>query len=116
MLSIEEGVIYTRVSSARQVSEGNGLDSLPVPISTPGYDSAPYLTATNVTTRNPETGIQNMGTYRAGLKSSNRLAVRMVSRPGGALRAGFSWFLDGISKVQTRAEFVGFEKKRKDVR
>jgi Site-specific recombinases, DNA invertase Pin homologs len=27
MLSIEEGVIYTRVSSARQVSEGNGLDS-----------------------------------------------------------------------------------------
>src|SRR5690606_24591927 len=26
--------------------EGNGLDALPVPISTPGYDSAPYLTAT----------------------------------------------------------------------
>jgi UbiD family decarboxylase len=66
------------------VGEGKGLDALPVPISTPGYDSAPYLTATNVTTRNPETGTQNMGTYRAGLKSSNRLAVRMVSRPGGA--------------------------------
>ena len=64
--------------------EGKGLDSLPVPISTPGYDSAPYLTATNVTTRNPETGTQNMGTYRAGLKASDRLAVRMVSRPGGA--------------------------------
>ena len=47
--------------------EGKGLDALPVPISTPGYDSAPYLTATNVTTRNPETGTQNMGTYRAGL-------------------------------------------------
>jgi UbiD family decarboxylase len=64
--------------------EGKGLDSLPVPISTPGYDSAPYLTATNVITRDPESGIQNMGTYRAGLKSSNRLAVRMVTRPGGA--------------------------------
>jgi len=64
--------------------EGKGLDALPVPISTPGYDSAPYLTATNVTTRNPETGTQNMGTYRAGLKASNRLAVRMVARPGGA--------------------------------
>jgi len=64
--------------------EGRGLDALPVPISTPGYDSAPYLTATNVTTKNPETGTQNMGTYRAGLKAPNRLAVRMVARPGGA--------------------------------
>ena len=27
MLDIEEGVIYTRVSSQRQVSEGNGLES-----------------------------------------------------------------------------------------
>ena len=26
------------------VGEGNGLDALPVPISTPGFDSAPYLT------------------------------------------------------------------------
>ena len=26
MLDIEEGVIYTRVSSQRQVSEGNGLE------------------------------------------------------------------------------------------
>ena len=64
--------------------EGKGLDALPVPISTPGYDSAPYLTATNVTTRNPDTGTQNMGTYRAGLKAPDRLAVRMVARPGGA--------------------------------
>ena len=64
--------------------EGNGLDTLPIPISTPGYDCAPYLTATNVTTKNPDTGVQNMGTYRAGLKAPNRLAVRMVARPGGA--------------------------------
>jgi len=64
--------------------EGRGLDALPVPISTPGYDSAPYLTATNVTTRNPDTGTQNMGTYRAGLKAPDRLAIRMVARPGGA--------------------------------
>ena len=66
------------------VGEGNGMDRFPVPISTPGYDSAPYLTATNVITRNPDTGTQNMGTYRAGLKASDRLAIRMVSRPGGA--------------------------------
>jgi UbiD family decarboxylase len=64
--------------------DGNGLDALPVPISTPGYDCAPYLTAANCVTRDPETGTQNMGTYRAGLKAPNRLAVRMVARAGGA--------------------------------
>ena len=63
---------------------GKGLDALPIPISTPGYDAAPYLTATNCITRDPETGVQNMGTYRAGLKSSRRLGVRMAVRTGGA--------------------------------
>ena len=53
--------------------EGNGLDTLPIPISTPGFDSAPTLTATNVITRDPETGVQNMGTYRAALKAPDRL-------------------------------------------
>ena len=64
--------------------EGNGLDRLPIPISTPGFDSAPTLTATNVITRDPETGIQNMGTYRAALKAPDRLVVRMATRVGGA--------------------------------
>jgi UbiD family decarboxylase len=63
---------------------GAGLASLPVPISTPGYDAAPYLTATLCITRDPGTGVQNMGTYRAALKSSDRLGVRMASRLGGA--------------------------------
>ena len=48
------------------------LASLPVPVSTPGFDSAPYLTATLCVTRDPETGIQNMGTYRAALKATDR--------------------------------------------
>src|SRR5881394_2126193 len=41
---------------------GRGLAALPVPISTPGFDAAPYLTATLAVTRDPESGIQNMGT------------------------------------------------------
>jgi UbiD family decarboxylase len=61
-----------------------GLKLLPVPISTPGYDAAPYLTATLCITKDPETGIRNMGTYRAGLKATDRLGVRMAARPGGA--------------------------------
>lgn len=64
--------------------EGNGLDALPIPISTPGFDSAPTLTATNVITRDPESGIQNHGTYRAGLKAPDRMVIRMATRIGGA--------------------------------
>jgi UbiD family decarboxylase len=63
---------------------GGGLARLPVPISTPGFDAAPYLTATLCVTRDPDSGIQNMGTYRAGLKATDRLGVRMVARVGGA--------------------------------
>ena len=63
---------------------GGGLAALPVPVSTPGFDSAPYFTATMCVTRDPENGIQNMGTYRAALKATDRCVVRMVARVGGA--------------------------------
>ena len=66
------------------LGSGKGLDMLPIPISTPGFDSAPTLTATNVITVDPETGVQNMGTYRCALKASDRLVVRMATRVGGA--------------------------------
>jgi 4-hydroxy-3-polyprenylbenzoate decarboxylase len=66
------------------LAEEGGLVCLPIPLSTPGFDSTPTLAATNVITKNPDTGTQNMGTYRAALKSSNRLVVRMATRVGGA--------------------------------
>ncbi|MDH4191900.1 MAG: UbiD family decarboxylase [Betaproteobacteria bacterium] len=78
-------------SGAELQGEGKGLDALPIPISTPGFDSAPTLTATNVITRDPETGVQNMGTYRAALKASDRLVVRMATRVGGA--GGYQHYL-----------------------
>lgn len=63
---------------------GQGIDRFPVPISTPGYDAAPYLVATCVITKDLETGVRNMGTYRAALKAPDRLGVRMATRVGGA--------------------------------
>ncbi|HEX3969971.1 MAG TPA: UbiD family decarboxylase [Stellaceae bacterium] len=71
--------------------EGHGLDMLPIPVSTPGFDAAPTLSATNVITRDPETGVQNMGTYRAALKAPDRLVVRMATRVGGA--GGYQHYL-----------------------
>ena len=79
------------IEGAALQGEGNGLDALPIPVSTPGFDSAPTLTATNVITRDPETGVQNMGTYRAALKAPDRLVVRMATRVGGA--GGYQHYL-----------------------
>jgi UbiD family decarboxylase len=70
---------------------GGGLALLPVPISTPGFDAAPYLTATLCITRDPDSGIQNMGTYRAALKASDRLAVRMVAREATGAGGYLHW-------------------------
>ena len=82
---ITNAVCHDRVwTGADLLAEGGGLDTLPIPISTPGFDSAPTLTATNVITRDPETGVQNMGTYRCALKANDRLVVRMATRAGGA--------------------------------
>jgi 4-hydroxy-3-polyprenylbenzoate decarboxylase len=61
-----------------------GLSVLPATVSTPGFDAAPYLTATVCVTKDPETGVRNMGTYRAAFKANDRLAVRMASRLSGA--------------------------------
>lgn len=61
---------------------GSGLDALPVPVSTPGYDSAPYLTATACITGDPDTGIQNMGTYRGGLKAPDRIGLKLFMNLG----------------------------------
>jgi 4-hydroxy-3-polyprenylbenzoate decarboxylase len=82
---VEEAVCHEIViEGAGLEGPGNGLDALPIPVSTPGFDSAPTLTATNVITRDPDTGVQNQGTYRAGLKAPRRMVVRMATRTGGA--------------------------------
>jgi UbiD family decarboxylase len=63
------------VTGAELKKPGKGLDSLPIPISTPGWDNAPYTTLSPYISKDPETGIQNMGIYRGQLKSPTRLGM-----------------------------------------
>jgi 4-hydroxy-3-polyprenylbenzoate decarboxylase len=70
---------------------GVGLSRLPVPVSTPGFDAAPYLTATLCITKDPESGVRNMGTYRAALKANDRLVVRMVAREASGAGGYLHW-------------------------
>ncbi len=83
---VETGPVHDVVLTGEAIKgAGKGLEALPVPISTPGFDAAPYLTATCVITKDPATGVQNMGTYRGMLKSYDRLGMMMLisNRAGG---------------------------------
>ncbi|MDF1594114.1 MAG: UbiD family decarboxylase [Desulfobacterales bacterium] len=53
--------------------EGNGTDRFPVPISTPGFDNAPYSTCSHWFTKDIETGIQNIGNYRGQMKQRRKV-------------------------------------------
>lgn len=56
------------------------LLKIPAPVWTPGRDAGPYLSAANVITKDPETGVQNMGAYRIQIRSENRAGLFFGSR------------------------------------
>ncbi|HEX2932885.1 MAG TPA: UbiD family decarboxylase, partial [Candidatus Binatia bacterium] len=56
--------VHEVVWQGQDLLNGHGLDMIPVPISTPGFDNAPYLTSANWITKDIETGIYNIGNYR----------------------------------------------------
>src|SRR5580765_6834552 len=67
-----------------QEMEVSGLEVLPIPISTPGWDIAPFTTLSQYITRDPETSVQNMGIYRGQVKAPKRLGMNpsLELRPG----------------------------------
>jgi len=64
--------------------EVKGLEELPIPISTPGWDIAPFTTLSQYITRDLDTGVQNMGIYRGQVKGSRKLGMNpsLELRPG----------------------------------
>ncbi|GMA61973.1 UbiD family decarboxylase [Alicyclobacillus fastidiosus] len=64
-------------SCKENILKGDDIDifKFPVPTWTVGKDPAPYLTSPFVFTKDPDTGVQNVGTYRVMLKERNKLGV-----------------------------------------
>jgi len=56
------------------------FEMLPAPVWTVGQDPGPYHTSAFVNSRDPETGIQNMGVYRVQVKGSRRAGL-MINPP-----------------------------------
>ena len=63
------------------VIEGDDIDltKLPIPFQFT-VDAAPYITAGQITARDPETGVDTTGFHRLMLKGKNRLGVSLHSR------------------------------------
>jgi 4-hydroxy-3-polyprenylbenzoate decarboxylase len=74
---VKAGEVQEVVYQGEDLLRAGGLYKLPIPISTPGFDNAPYLTAGCWITKDPDTGVRNMGVYRGQIK--------------GALKTGVMW-------------------------
>ena len=64
---------------------GGGFDTMPIPISTPGFDNAPYLSSAHAITRSPVDGVRNVGRYRGQIKSPTTCGVFFT----GAAKHGY---------------------------
>ncbi|HLY66450.1 MAG TPA: UbiD family decarboxylase, partial [Chloroflexota bacterium] len=72
---IDNAPVQEVVHAGDKLLEDGGLDELPVPISTPGFDNAPYFNSGLWVVRDPETGIRNVGLYRGMIKSPTRTGI-----------------------------------------
>jgi 4-hydroxy-3-polyprenylbenzoate decarboxylase len=82
---VEDAPCHEIVITGEELNKpGKGLDGIPVPISTPGWDNAPYTTLSQYITKDPDTGLQNVGNYRGQVKSPRRLGMNpsLELRPG----------------------------------
>jgi UbiD family decarboxylase len=77
---VASGPVQEVVHQGESLLEHGGLDEFPIPISTPGFDNAPYFNSAAWFTRDPETGIRNMGVYRAQIKAPLRTGLFCDSR------------------------------------
>lgn len=66
------GPAQEEIHMGENLLEHGGLEEFPIPISTPGFDNAPYFSAANWVSKDLDTGKINVGTYRAMVKDKLR--------------------------------------------
>ena len=73
---VKSGPVKEVILKGKEISRPDGgLFRFPVPISNPGFDGGPFLTAPYVVTKDPETSIPNLGTYRCMIKGPNKTGI-----------------------------------------
>jgi 4-hydroxy-3-polyprenylbenzoate decarboxylase len=65
---VNGGPCQEEIHQGDQLLAHGGLLEFAVPMSTPGFDNGPYITAGHWITKDPETGQRNVGNYRGLIK------------------------------------------------
>lgn len=79
---VDKAPVQEEVHMGDDLEQHRGLEEFPIPISTPGYDPAPFLTAGCWVSKDPESGIRNLGTYRAHVKGLTRTGIQLAQHIG----------------------------------
>ena len=69
---VSYGPVMEVIYKGEELRESGGFTRFPIPISTPGFDNGPYITAGHWITKDPETGARNVGNYRGLVKAPLR--------------------------------------------
>ena len=77
---VGDGPVTEEIHIGSDLLTHGGFNEFPVPISTPGFDNGPYITAGHWITKDPETGARNVGNYR-GLIRGPGLSGLMIGTP-----------------------------------
>ena len=65
------------ITDPAALDRSGGVDAFPHPISTPGFDPAPFLTSPYWISKDPEDGTYNVGVYRGMIKGPRRVGLQM---------------------------------------
>lgn len=79
--------VYTETGIVKEIIKfGSDVDVriFPHSVWTPGFDPGPYITAPLVVTKDPETGVRNVGTYRLQVKGPRQLGIYIGPEQHGA--------------------------------
>ena len=86
---VPDGPVQEVIHLGAGLLDHGALDEFPIPISTPGYDPGPFMSSPYLVTRDPDTGVNNIGTYRVQVKSPTRTGANFA--PMDQKDAGRHW-------------------------
>ena len=76
---VNKGPVQENIFKGEQAD----VTRLPMPVWTVGEDPGPYITAGCIVTKDPDTGVRNVGTYRVQIKGPRKLGLFINYLQGG---------------------------------
>ena len=83
---VDRGPAQEEVHMGANLLEHGGINEFAIPVSTPGFDNGPYITAGHWISKDPETGQRNVGNYRGLIKGPDRSGL-MTGTPQDSVQS-----------------------------